>query len=145
MTNKQTHPSVMIVDDEESVRRILRRILEPAGYDVTEAQDGVEACAAINRDKPLDLLISDFMMPELTGAETARRFRLSQPDLKVLFVTGFADGLFDERQALWDGEAFLEKPFNRTGVLEAVSLLLFGSTRHDSLGAGLQLAAAGGM
>jgi CheY-like chemotaxis protein len=135
----------MVVDDEPSVRQILRRILEPAGYQVTEARDGAEACAAIDHDKPLDLLISDYMMPELTGAEVARRFRVSQPDIPVLFVTGFADGLFDERQALWDHEAFLEKPFNRNGVLEAVSLLLFGTIKHERHSAAPQLAATGGM
>ena len=144
MRTEHARPSVMVVDDEPSVRQIVRRILEPAGYQVTEAQDGNEACAAMAGTRPLDLLISDFMMPELTGAEVARRFRIQQPDLKVLFVTGFADGLFDERQALWDGEAFLEKPFNRQGLLEAVSLLLFGSTAHESHVATLQPAATGG-
>jgi two-component system cell cycle sensor histidine kinase/response regulator CckA len=145
MKNEHTHPSVMVVDDEASVRQIVRRILEPAGYRVTEAQDGMEACATIDRTKPLDLLISDFMMPELTGAEVARRFRVAQPDLKVLFVTGFADGLFDERQALWDGEAFLEKPFNRQGLLEAVALLLFGSVTHEPAPNVRTLATAGGV
>jgi len=138
-------PTVMVVDDEPSVLRIVRRILEPVGYRVTEAKDGAEACAIVERTGPLDLLISDFMMPELTGAEVARRFRLKQPDLKVLFVTGFADGLFNERQALWDGEAFLEKPFNQDGLLEAVSLLLFGHTKHEIAADVRQLAAAGGV
>jgi len=142
MTNEHPHPSVMVVDDESSVRQLVRRILEPAGYQVTEAKDGPEACAAIERDQPLDLLISDFMMPTLTGAEVARRFRFAQPDLKVLFVTGFADGLFSEKETLWDGEAFLEKPFNRNGLLEAVSLLLYGSINHGQRE--MTLAATGG-
>jgi two-component system cell cycle sensor histidine kinase/response regulator CckA len=145
MTNEHTRPSVMVVDDEPSVRCLVRRILEPAGYAVTEAQDGAEACAALERRGPLDLLISDFMMPELTGAEVARRFRVAQPDLRVLFVTGFADGLFDEKETLWDGEAFLEKPFNRKGLLEAVSLLLFGSVKHELSPDVRQLATAGGV
>jgi two-component system, cell cycle sensor histidine kinase and response regulator CckA len=145
MRTEHTHPSVMVVDDEPSVRQIVRRILEPAGYRVTEAQNGMEACAAMGRAGPPDLLISDYMMPELTGAEVARRFRVAQPDLPVLFVTGFADGLFGEKETLWDGEAFLEKPFNRNGLLEAVSLLLFGSVRHESAPDVRQLATAGGL
>jgi CheY-like chemotaxis protein len=144
MTNEHAHPSVMVVDDEPSVRHIVRRILEPAGYRVTEAQDGLAACALLERTGPLDLLVSDFVMPEVTGAEVARRFRMVRPDIKVLFVTGFVDGLFDERAAMWDGEAFLEKPFSHQGLIEAVSLLLFGRVKLESQ-AGPQLATAGGV
>lgn len=144
MTNKPTHPFVMVVDDEPSIRYAVRRMLEPAGYHVTEAGDGAEACAIIAREGPLDLLISDFMMPSLTGAEVARLFRIAKPNIKVLFITGFVDGLFDERTALWEDEAFLEKPFNRSSLLEAVSLLLFGSVKHEITPTASRLALAGG-
>jgi FixJ family two-component response regulator len=72
-------------------------------------------------------------MPELTGGEVARRIRTSKPYVKVLFVTGFPDDLFDERKALWDGESFLEKPFSKKGILEAASLLLFGKLNQEEL------------
>lgn len=124
-------PRVIVVDDEPSVRNIVRRMLEPAGYDVIEAEDPLDACAAIDPSGPLDLLISDFQMPTLTGDEVARRFRAAKPDVKVLYITGYADALFDERATMWDGEAFLEKPFSRQGLIEAVSLLLFGSVNHE--------------
>ena len=144
MTKQPAHPFVMVVDDEPSVRHLVRRMLEPAGYHVIEAGDGVEACAAIAGKDHLDLLIADFMMPQLTGAEVARRFRIAKPNVKVLFITGFVDGLFDERAALWEDEAFLEKPFNRDGLLEAVSLLLFGRVK-DELSPAPQLATTGGV
>ncbi len=124
-------PRVIVVDDEPAVRAIVRRMLEPVGYLVEEAEDPRQACDTINKSGPLDLLIADFRMPEITGDEVARRFRAAKPDVKVLFITGFADDLFAERSLLWDGEAFLEKPFTKKGLLEAVSLLLFGRFNQE--------------
>jgi two-component system cell cycle sensor histidine kinase/response regulator CckA len=66
------------------------------------------------------------MMPEMSGDELARRMRLAQPSLKVLYLTGFSDKLFHEKSTLWQDEAFLEKPCSVRGLLEAVSLLLTG-------------------
>ncbi len=144
MAKKSIHaPRVIVVDDEPSVRRIVRRMLEPAGYVVEEASDAQEACDSIQNSGPLDLLISDFHMPDLTGDEVARRFRAAKPDVKVLFITGYADDLFAERSLLWDGEAFLEKPFSRAGLLEAASLLLFGRFNQETKFVAPALAAAG--
>ena len=141
-----TAPRVIVVDDEPAVRNVVRRMLEPAGYVVEEADGAQQACDAIQNSGPLDLLIADFHMPEVTGDEVARRFRAAQPDLKVLFITGYADDLFAERSLLWDGEAFLEKPFSRTGLLEAASLLLFGRFNQETaFAAEPALAAMGAM
>ena len=124
-------PRVIVVDDEPAVRRIVKRMLEPAGYIVEEAEDPKQACDTMTNTGPLDLLIADFRMPEVTGDEVARRFRAAKPDVKVLFITGYADDLFAERSTLWDGEAFLEKPFSKKGLLEAASLLLFGRFNQE--------------
>ena len=86
---------------------------------------------------PCDLLMADLEMPELTGDEMARRIRLGRPDLKVLYVTGHIDRLLDERPVLWEGEAYLDKPFSADGLLEAISLLLFGVLRTKTRSAAL--------
>ena len=65
-------------------------------------------------------------MPKLNGDELVCRVRCAHPDLKVLYVTGHIDSLMDTR-ALWEDEAFLEKPFTPTGLSEAVSLLIYGT------------------
>jgi CheY-like chemotaxis protein len=135
-------PHVIVVDDEAPVRSLVRRMLEPAGYVVEEARDPQEACAMAEKIPHLDLLVSDFQMPELTGGEVARRIRIAKPNVRVLFITGYADHLFDERQALWDGEAFLEKPFSRRALLEAASLVLFGRLNQEDKFAA-QIAAGG--
>jgi two-component system cell cycle sensor histidine kinase/response regulator CckA len=122
-------PTVLVVDDEEPIRRMARRILEGKAYHVTEASNGLDAIALLEAGAPLDLLIADFDMPELRGDEMVRRIRATRLDLRVLYVTGQIDRLMGERRALGDGEAFLDKPFSAAGLLEAVSLILHGTLK----------------
>lgn len=126
MTSVQS-PLVLVVDDEAPIRQMERRILEKAGYRVIEAPGGVEGVAILNDGKSLDLLIADLDMPELGGDEMVRQIRAARPDLKVLYVTAHIDRLLDVRKTLWEGEAFLDKPFTAKGLLEAVALLLYGT------------------
>ena len=127
MKTKQTRrPVVLVVDDEEPIRRVARRVLESGGYEVLDAANGLEALQLLDKGTAIDLLMADLRMPQLGGSEMARRFRAARPDLKVLYVSGFTDELFDDRQLLWDGEAFLDKPFSPRGLVEAASLLLNG-------------------
>lgn len=122
--------TVLVVDDEPAIRQIARRILEDGGYQITEAEGGLEAIALLAQGHPLDLLMADLDMPGLGGDEMVRRIRATRPDLKVLYVTGHIDRLMDARP-LWEGEAFLEKPFNPIGLREAISLLLHGSLKEQ--------------
>jgi two-component system, cell cycle sensor histidine kinase and response regulator CckA len=117
---------VLVVDDEEAVRTFVERVLREAGYVPTLASDGPEALQIAAKLESLDLLLTDVMMPQMSGDELARRLRLSQPTLKVLYLTGFSDRLFKEKVTLWEDEAFLEKPCSVKGLLQAVSLLMFG-------------------
>lgn len=126
-------PTVLVVDDEEAIRQVARRVLEGEGYHVTEASNGLDAIALLERGAPLDLLMADLDMPELSGDEMVRRIRATRPDLRVLYVTGNIDRLLDdERPELRDGEAFLDKPFSATGLLEAVSLILYGTLKKKA-------------
>src|SRR6185295_12432726 len=118
-----TSPIVLVVDDEAPVRAIERRILEHLGYRVLEATNGTDAVGRLAGGEQLDLLIADLDMPIVRGDEMARRIRRARPDLRVLYVTGHIDSLMDGRP-LWEGEAFLEKPFSAAGLREAVAMLL---------------------
>lgn len=117
--------TVLVVDDEAPIRQIARRVLEEEGYQINEASNGLEAIAHLANGAKLDLILADLDMPQCGGDEMVRRIRSTRPDLKVLYVTGHIDRLMDARP-LWEGEAFLEKPFTATGLREAVSLLLYG-------------------
>jgi two-component system cell cycle sensor histidine kinase/response regulator CckA len=116
----------LIVDDEEPVRRFVERALRAAGYRTSSAADGPSAMAEATRLGSFDILVTDVMMPEMNGDELARRLRLQEPALKVLYLTGFSDRLFKEKVTLWEDEAYLDKPCSVRGLLEAVSLLLVG-------------------
>lgn len=116
---------ILIVDDEPSIVEFADRTLRRAGYMTRTAADGPRAIAIAETD-PFELLLTDVRMPDMTGDEVARRIRLRQPEVKVLYLTGYSDQLFKEKGALWEGEAFLDKPSTVVGLLEAVSLLLYG-------------------
>jgi len=118
--------SVLIVDDEELVVKFVERVLREAGYQTATAPDGPEALEEAAKLETFDMVVTDLMMPKMTGDELARRLRLASPGVKVLYLTGFSDRLFKEKVTLWADEAFLEKPCSVKGLLQAVSLLLFG-------------------
>ena len=117
---------VLVVDDEDNIRAFASRALRMAGYHVLEASNGTDALSHLNANPPVDLLLTDVNMPGPRGDEVARRFRQAHPELKVLYLSGFVDLLFAERQMLWEDEAFLDKPFSMKSLLEAVSLLTTG-------------------
>ena len=118
---------VLIVDDEELVRRFVDRILTDAGYQTTVACDGPDALRAAAQPGTFDLVVTDLMMPHMNGDELARRLRQSDPGLKILYLTGFSDHLFKEKVMLWEDEAFLDKPCSLDGLRQAVALMLTGT------------------
>ena len=97
MTGSQS-PLVLVVDDEEPIRQMERRILEKDGYRVIEAGNGADGVAMLKDGKTIELLIADLDMPEMGGEEMVRRIRTARPDLKVLYVTAHIDKLLDVRQ-----------------------------------------------
>ena len=117
---------VLVVDDEEPVRKFVERVLREAGYETRVAADGPEALEVAKSGPAVDILVTDLMMPQMNGDELVRRLRLEEPALKVLYLTGFSDRLFKEKSTLWQDEAFLEKPCSVKGLLQAVSLLYSG-------------------
>jgi CheY-like chemotaxis protein len=116
---------VLVVDDEDAVRRYVVHVLTAAGYQTSAASNAAEAIESF-KSSQFDALVTDVMMPGMTGDELARQLRQSERDLKVLYLTGYSDRLFREKVALWADEAFLEKPFTSNGLREALSLLMFG-------------------
>ena len=117
---------VLVVDDEESILRYADRVLRQAGYEPVLASSGAEAIRLAGTMERLDILVTDLIMPEMNGDELARGLRQSDPDLKVLYLTGFGDRLFAEKPILWESEAVLDKPCTIKGLEQAVSLLLNG-------------------
>lgn len=119
---------LLVVDDEAPVLKLVSRILATDNYDVSTADSG-ETAAHMIEDPwfgSVDLLVTDLMMPGMNGRDLAAIVRQRNPNVRVLYVTGFADSLFKGLRELGPGESFIEKPFGAEGLLEATRLLMFG-------------------
>ena len=119
---------LLVVDDEAPVLRLVTRILATDNYEVASAESGEVASRMVQQPgfAGVDLLVTDLMMPGMNGRELAAVVRRSNPHVRVLYVTGFADTLFTGVNELGPGESFIEKPFGAEGLLEATRLLMFG-------------------
>jgi two-component system cell cycle sensor histidine kinase/response regulator CckA len=120
---------ILIVDDEEPILRVVDRMLRAAGYHTLLANSAFEALALAKAGEAFDLLLTDLMMPGMSGEELARDLHQQRPFLKVLYLTGFSDRLFALRPTLSSNEAYLDKPVSTTSLREAVSLTLSGHVR----------------
>ena len=113
--------TILLVEDEDSVRAFGSRALTSRGYTVLQAASGIEALDLFaDHDGTIDLVVSDVVMPEMDGPTLLRELRSRRPDLKVIFVSGYAEDAF--RKNLPEGEqfAFLPKPFTLKQLVEAV-------------------------
>ena len=121
-TNAQT---VLVVEDEEAIRRVIGVALRLYGYTVLEAGDGSEAIAICERgDPPIQLLITDVIMPLMSGPELALRVTRALPDLKVLFASGYTDRALIHQGLRQPGTAFLQKPFTPETLARKVREIL---------------------
>lgn len=115
---------VLAVDDDQATVDAISRILLMAGYDVLSTTDPQVAVARAKGGEHFDLAVLDVVMPQLSGEMLAAQLRQCDPDLKILYVTGYDEALFQARPVLWEGESFLEKPFTPEGLSEAVAMAL---------------------
>jgi DNA-binding response OmpR family regulator len=118
-------PLVVLVEDEELIRRLLERVLESAEYGVLAAPDGQQALKLIEaRAGKLALLLTDLVMPGMNGLELARAARELQPGLPVLCMSGYSEESLRERGGEGDEVAFIEKPFSPGELTDRVAAVL---------------------
>jgi len=113
--------TILLVEDEEAVRAFAARALQSRGYKVHEAASGIDALEVMKESGgAIDLVVSDVVMPELDGPSMLRELRKTRPDLKIIFISGYAEDAF--RKNLPDGEkfSFLPKPFSLKQLAVAV-------------------------
>jgi len=112
-TDARGSETILLAEDEESLRRLTARMLETRGYEVIAAETATEAVRiAEEQGREIDLLLTDLIMPELSGGELAKRVRTVAPGVRVLFMSGYADDVMTSKGALEPGAPFLEKPFS---------------------------------
>jgi CheY-like chemotaxis protein len=127
---QQGTETLLLVEDEEAVRALVRNILKQKGYRVLEASRGDEALELAEQYwGPIDLLVTDVVMPQMSGRELARRLADLHPQIKVLYISGYADNAVWYQGGLNSGGAFLQKPFSPEALAHKVREAL-GSPPH---------------
>jgi len=117
MTEEQMR--VLVVDDEENVRNLLKRIMEEGGYQVTTAADGKEALYYVSLGD-IDLVLLDMKMPEISGIEVLRKITLDHPDICAIMVTSVVDTKTAIEAMKLGAYDYIIKPFDRDDVLQKV-------------------------
>jgi CheY-like chemotaxis protein len=104
--------TLLLVEDESAVLSSVRRLLEWHGYTVLEARNGAEALKVYEaHEENIDLVLTDVVMPEMGGHELVELLRARRPDLRVLFMSGYAERAFTSIGSIPAGTGYLEKPF----------------------------------
>jgi signal transduction histidine kinase/CheY-like chemotaxis protein len=117
---------VLVVEDDPAVRALIRRTLDAAGYAVLEAPGPEQALAVATRADGFDLLLTDVVMPGMSGKDLAARLLASRPGLRVVFVSGYTEDAAVRSGTLPPGQVFLEKPFTGPAIAAAVRAALEG-------------------
>ena len=117
--------SILLVEDEEAVRELARRVLETHGYKVLTARNGPEAVAHYQRSgSATQLLVTDVVMPQMSGRQLADKLARLGAAPRVLYCSGYTDTAIIEHGILEPGTAFLQKPFTPDGLLRKVREVL---------------------
>jgi len=128
--------TVLVVEDEHEVRSLIHHVLQTHGYDVIEAAEGrsaVAACEAVGR--PISLLITDVVMPGMSGPSLAAHLRTVRPDMRILYISGYTDATVLEHGIGEQPVAFLQKPFTTSELTRKVREVLDAPpTRQDTSG-----------
>jgi CheY-like chemotaxis protein len=127
-TSPQGYETILVVEDENTVRLVAVANLRKAGYHVLEARNAEEALQVLTaHGRPIDLVLTDVLMPGIHGPELVKRIKERQPEIKTLYMSGHADDALLHHGVLEGGLAFLEKPFTRDELTSRVREVLDGS------------------
>src|SRR5918998_134877 len=117
------HMKILLAEDDNDMRRFLVKALQNAGYDVASFDNGLSAYNRL-REEPFELLLTDIVMPEMDGIELARRATELDPDIKVMFITGFAAVALNPDSKAPKEAKVLSKPFHLRDLVNEVEKLL---------------------
>jgi two-component system, cell cycle sensor histidine kinase and response regulator CckA len=117
--------TVLIAEDEQLVRELTRTVLETHGYNVIEAANGGAALLLLeNYPETIDLLLTDVVMPEISGRELADRAKAIRPETRILFMSGYTDNSIVHRGVIDEGMQFIQKPFSTENLATKVREVL---------------------
>lgn len=118
--------TILLVEDSDVVRDVVANMLEGGGLTVLQASGGEEALALARRgETPIDLLLTDIVMPEMSGVELADRLERERPDVRILFMTGYAEEVVVNEGILGKHRECIGKPFTQEQITKRVRKILF--------------------
>jgi CheY-like chemotaxis protein len=113
--------TIVVVEDDDAIRALTMRLLKGLGYNTHAYRSGVEALRALETmQAPIDLVVTDVIMPEMKGSELAQRLRQLRPGLRVLFASGYSEDVIAHHGVLDPGVDFLQKPYSIEGLARRV-------------------------
>jgi two-component system, cell cycle sensor histidine kinase and response regulator CckA len=135
LPNQHTVPAgtetVLLVEDEAAVRKLLRRVLQSCGYTILEARDRQEASAIAQQHSGwIDLLVTYLMMPKMSGRELAERLAQIRPEMRILLVSGYTDEMVIRQGVLQASVTFLQKPFTPISLARKIREVLDAEASH---------------
>jgi two-component system, cell cycle sensor histidine kinase and response regulator CckA len=117
--------TVLLVEDDESLRNLAARVLRDAGYTVLDTRSATEAVLlGTHHEGTIDLLLTDVVMPQMSGRTVTELLTQQRPSLRVLYMSGYTDDVVVKRGVLATGTAFLQKPFTPEQLLQKVRAVL---------------------
>jgi DNA-binding NtrC family response regulator len=125
--------TVLLAEDEEAVREVVREGLQQAGYSALEARNGADTIkVAEKHEGPIHLMVTDVVMPGMSGSELANRLAAQNPKMKVLYMSGYTDDAIVHHGVLDGGLTFLQKPFGADNLARKLRELVEGTPACQS-------------
>lgn len=124
-TSREGYETILLVEDEPAVRELTHMVLRERGYSVIEAQNAEDALRlAKKHGLEIHLLLTDVVMPGMSGHDLAKRLTAQHPNLRVLYMSGYTYNIFAENETLEEGLSFLQKPFTPKALAQKVREVL---------------------
>jgi len=116
--------TIIVVDDDPSIRKLIKDILQPMGYRLFIAENGDEALKIVRREGPVDVLLTDIIMPNMNGRQLADIFLRDYPDVKIIFMSGYTDETITRQGVLTAGDILIEKPLSPAKLTSRLRAIL---------------------
>ena len=125
--------TILLVEDDESVREAIKIMLEASGCTIIEASNGVDAVHVFQEKSPLiDVVLTDVVMPQMGGAELGKRLREIKRDVRIIYGTGYIDDVSELAEALGETPIIISKPYERADLVRKIRSLLGDRNGHRS-------------
>ena len=116
--------TILLIEDEETVRKFIEHTLSSMGYQILVAKDGFEALEIVMKNSAIDILLTDVVLPKMNGGKTAEKIKEIIPEIRILFMSGYAANVFLAKGIMKNDTWFLQKPFTQEQLATMIKDIL---------------------